>query len=264
MDMDKTAIPTATAAFDVDSLAQQLFAARTTRSPVTRPAAMSKEQAALVKAKTLELLSQRGSQKIVGYKVSKSYSWGAFTADRVLSSPAKLARAAFFDPVVETEAVFLLDADIGADATLEFIVANSRVAAGIELADSRWRDWYPSDLSRFVKPNEAEIEADNALGSWMIIGGDAPAAASLPLPDVRVSAVRDGTELASGSLSFVMGHPAEVVRWLAGALAASNRSLRAGDFVSTGNPYRNFVTGQAGSTYTAAIDGVGKASVTFD
>lgn len=253
----------ATPDFDADALARQLVAARTTRRAVPRPLSMSKAQATLVKHKVIELLSEQGKQAIAGYKVSKSYSWGALATNRVLSGPARLPREAVFDPVVETEAVFLLEADISADATIEFILAHSRVAAGIEVADSRWCDWYPSDLQRFVKPNEAEIEADNALGSWMIIGADSVPATQLPLPDVRVSAMKDGNVIASGSLTYVMGHPAQVVLWLAQALVASNLPLRAGDFVSTGKPYKNFVTGQAGSTYESVIDGVGSAALTF-
>ena len=250
--------------FDALDLAHRLVAARRSTVPVTPPPGMSKAQGTEVKSLALGLLSENGRRRVVGYKVSMSYTWGALTEDVVLPSPAVLRRAELFDPLVETEAVFRLHRDVSPDASLDDIIDSAHVIPAIEVADCRWTGWCPSDRGRFRVPTAAELEADNALSSWLVLGSDAVPARHLPLPDVRVTAQRNGEEIATGMLSHVMGHPAQVVRWLAQELAAVGEQLRAGQIVATGNPYNRLVTcPPEGGRFDAVIDGVGRATVTF-
>jgi 2-keto-4-pentenoate hydratase len=251
--------------FDVETLAAALLAARTSLQPVPRPPAMSKEQATEVKRRGIALHCGNG-QRVVGYKVSMSYTWGALTDADVFAGPATLRRGDFFDPLIETEAVFHLERDISPNDTIDDVVKHSKVSAGFEIADSRWQGWRPStgDHATMGVPTRAEIEADNALSGCLVLGSERVPATALPLPDVTVTALRDGRSVASGSLTVVMGHPAQVVLWLASELAAIGETLRAGQLVSTGNPYRDLLTVPAGGTaYEMEIPGVGSNRVTF-
>jgi 2-keto-4-pentenoate hydratase len=190
-----------------------------------------------------------------------SYTWGALTRSAVLDGPARVDLGTLVSPLNDTELEFRFDEDIVATMTIDDVVPVSSVAAGIEIADCRWESWKSEDR---LQVRGAEIEADNACAALLVIGTDWVPAIEIPLPDVLVRAMFDGAEVARGVLTHVMGHPAQAVRWLAAELEKRDRALRAGEVVTTGNPY-NVLLGvpPTGGTWSASIDGVGETTVTL-
>jgi 2-keto-4-pentenoate hydratase len=250
-----------------EDLARALVEARETLVPVPRVAGLEKPAAAVVKSHAWDLLSRRGADPVVGYKVSMTRAWGAFRARDVVPSGSTLSRSTLFDPVIETEAVIHLTEDVSAGSTLADVMRQARVSAGIEIADSRWRGWPPrhSDPTQLGIPGPAESEADNALSSWMVLQESTMEAESAGLPLAEVASVDDGLEVASGPLTAVIeGHPAQVVVWLAHRLAEVGERLRAGQFVTTGVPHHHILTVPAdGGAYEARLAGVEPARVVF-
>ena len=109
------------------------------------------------------------------------------------------------------------------------------------------------------------IEADNALARFVVLDSRTVPADSMSWPDVVVDARRDGKVIASGTLDHVVGHPANAVLWVAHQLAKQGDSLKQGQFVSTGNPYRQLVTlpfGEQGQ-FESVLHGVGTAAAQF-
>jgi 2-keto-4-pentenoate hydratase len=224
-------------------------------------------------------LSDDGQRPIVGYKVSLTKSWGALFDGDALPSGASIAINTLFDPLIETEAIFHIDETIPAGCDIPGVLARCRVGSGIEVADSRWEGWRPSDQgftfpplepllpeARFRFPSSAMIEADNGFARYVVLGTDTVPGTSLDWPQVRVDARRDGEIIAGGSLSHVFEHPANSVILLADRLASIGQALTPGLWVSTGNPYTDLLTVPAGrfpTTFESVVHGVGTTAVTF-
>jgi 2-oxo-hept-3-ene-1,7-dioate hydratase len=216
-----------------------------------------------VKQASIELLTEHGTRPVAGYKVSLSTgSWGALTDDVVLQGPASLARSRAIDPLLEGELVFVADAELTSANSVDDIVRSCRVAPGIEIADSRWEGWLPSAPDRFVVPNGSEIEADNAVSGWLVLGDPWRPAHDLALEERQISIHTSGVRIAGDALSKVMGHPAEAVRWLLQQLSESGRSLQVGQLVSSGCPWAELVTVPAGGgAWEVEVDGIGTAQL---
>ena len=106
----------------------------------------------------------------------------------------------------------------------EVLSATSGLAAGIEILDSRFRDY------RFTM---ADVVADNTSASRFVVGTPVPPAGI----DVRLVGVlleKNGELVATASGAASLGHPAAAVAWLVRRLAASGEGLRAGQVVLSG------------------------------
>lgn len=246
-------------------LAERLTEARSTRVPVPRPSNLSQSMASVVRQRCIEMLTNEGTIPIAGYKVSLSTpTWGALTDDVVLRGAASLPRRALIDPLLEGELAFVVESEVSPDSTLDDIVHACRVAPAIEIADSRWEGWHPSAPGRFVIPSGAEIEADNAVSGWLVLGDSWVPARDLMLSELHISMRTSDRTVAGGALHEAMGHPAEAVRWLIEQLAKDGRRLEVGQVVSSGCPYTDPVTVPTeGGTWEAVIEEIGAARVTF-
>jgi 2-keto-4-pentenoate hydratase len=246
-------------------LARRLVQARASRVPVPRPSRLSQATAAAAREKCIELLTDDGRIAIAGYKVSLSTgTWGALAADVVVRGVASLPRASLIDPLLECELAFVVEAELPAPSTRDDILDRCLVGPAIEIADSRWEAWRPSDPERFAVPSAAEIEADNAVGGWLVVGDSLHPARALPLAELQISTRTAGRTVARGRLGEVMGHPADAVAWLIRQLATSGRALEVGQVVSSGCPCSELVTvPPEGGTWEAVVDGIGVARVTF-
>ena len=244
-------------------LARRLIEARASLVPAPRPADLPMSLAVAVRDRCIAALSE--TSPIAGYKVSLSTgAWGVLTTDMVRGNGAQISRTTLFDPLLECELVFLADHDLRPGSSSDDILDSCRVAPGLEIADSRWEGWRPSDGASFVPPDAELIAADNAMGGALVIGGRWRPARELPLPDVEISTRSEGRVLARGSLGDVMGSPVEAVRWLIDRLAAVGRFVAAGQVVSSGCPCHTFVTvPPSGGSWEAAVPGIGEAQVTF-
>lgn len=151
-------------------------------------------------------------------------------------------------PRCEPEIVLVLGRDLsGAHCTATDVLgATAGVAVGIEVLDSRYRDY------RFTM---SDVVADNASASRYVVGTPV-SAAGIDLRLVGVVLEHNGEVAATASGAASLGHPAAAVAWLVRALAAEGGGLRAGEIVLSGG-LTAAVPVVAGDVVVAAIDRLG-------
>lgn len=173
-------------------------------------------------------------------------AYGRVLADTVRED-RRFDAGALVAPRVEPEVAFLLGEDLAPPASRREVVAATRfVAPAVEVVDSRVRDW---DLTAPV------AVADNTLAARLLVG-DRTAAPDADLVREGAEVLVDGERRATGVGAAVLGHPAEAVAWLAGALADRGDALRAGSLVTTGSLTRP-VPISAGETAVVRFSSLG-------
>ena len=156
---------------------------------------------------------------------------------------------AFIHPKAEPEIAFLLQGDLGPDASPDDVLkATAGVAASLEVVDSRFRSFV------FRAPDNI---ADDSSAAGFVLGG------SLVQPEdlghVGVVMMVNGEVFATAAGAAVMPDPASAVAWMARAVhAAGARGLRRGDIVLSGGLTAP-VTLTSGMTITVEIDRIGSA-----
>ena len=97
----------------------------------------------------------------------------------------------------------------------------------IELVGGRY-----ADITAVGPPS---IVADNALNAgWVAGAAHGDGWSELDLAEIEVRVLVDHVELATGTATNVLGHPLNVVAWLANELNARGQRLEPGDYVTTG------------------------------
>ena len=128
------------------------------------------------------------------------------------------------------------------------------VLPSIEVVDHRFVDWSVGALP---------VAADNAIhGCW--VKGE-PATRdwrNLNLADHEVTVTVDGQVATTGTGSAVLGHPLNVVAWLADELPRFGRQLQAGDYITTG-VCTDVFEAAAGQTVTADFGPLGSVAITW-
>jgi 2-keto-4-pentenoate hydratase len=155
-------------------------------------------------------------------------------------------------PRAEPEIVFVLGRDLAGPhvTAVDVLSASSGIAVGIEILDSRFRDY------RFTM---ADVVADNTSAARFVVGAPvAPAGIDVRL--VGVVLERNGELVATASGAASLGHPAAAVAWLVRRLAASGEGLSAGQVVLSGG--LTAATPVApGDVVTVSIDRLGTVSL---
>ncbi|HEY8454884.1 MAG TPA: fumarylacetoacetate hydrolase family protein [Actinopolymorphaceae bacterium] len=185
--------------------------------------------------------------------------YGQLFDDMLIADGGEVSSDALVAPMVEPELTFLLHADlVGPGVTVDDVLAATRsVLPSLEVIDSRIEEW----RIQFV-----DTVADNGSSARCVFGQAIPIdeleARGIDLATERVRLYCDGTELFTGTGSDVLGHPCAAVAWLANALAAYGRRLRAGDFVMSGS-MTSAAPARRGQTYEARFANFGTVSCRF-
>ena len=169
-----------------------------------------------------------------------------------------LSAGAFVHRVIEAEFAFRLGRDVEPVAgghTPESIAAYiDALIPGIEIVDYRFESWGIGAL---------RIAADNAIHGWWIRGEPVTDWHGPDLASARVVVTRQGTPVTDGVGANVLGHPLNVMAWLANELPRFDLRLHAGDVVTTGVATDVFEA-DAGDSYLADFGPFGTVAVTFD
>jgi 4-oxalocrotonate tautomerase family enzyme len=168
-------------------------------------------------------VTSRAKQAQVGVD---SPIYGFLEGANALDLGAPLDTSALIQPRCEPEIVFVLGRDLaGPHVTAADVVsASSGVAVGIEVLDSRYRDY------KFTMP---DVVADNTSAGRFVVGTPVPPA-GIDLRLVGVVLEKNGELVATASGAASLGHPAAAVAWMVRAMAADGEGLRAGDVVLSG------------------------------
>ena len=136
------------------------------------------------------------------------------------------------------------------DSIAEYLDA---VLPSIEIVDYRYVDWSVGALS---------VAADNAIHGWWITGEPIEDWRDLDLGSAPVTVRTNGEVTTTGTGTNVLGHPLNVMAWLADELPRFGGRLRAGDLVTTG-VVTDVFEGQPGDHIVAEFAGLGSVEVSF-
>lgn len=99
--------------------------------------------------------------------------------------------------------------------------------------------------------------ADNGQQRSVVIGAPVQLAPTMELDRVEARVQLNGSEVAAGPGSAVLGNPLNSIQWLAEKLGHHGRRLRPGDIVMTGSFVRQFPL-QPGDIAVAEFSGIGR------
>jgi 2-keto-4-pentenoate hydratase len=179
---------------------------------------------------------------------------GVIFAERIVPTGAELAAARYGRLALEFEIGLVLGADLPLRASpyapAELAGAVAAVCPAMEIVDDRHASYEALDVLSLI--------ADNSWNAGAVCG---PRASTFPdLASLEGTVRRDGEVLDRGSGRDVLGHPLNVLAWLANHLNAGGDELRAGDLVMTGNVVTTkFVV--PGEHYAFELDGLGSVEV---
>ncbi len=183
---------------------------------------------------------------------------GVILAHNVRQSPAVLNSAEFLQPGIECEVGVRLGRDLPAsgapydrDGVSEAVAA---VMTAFEVIDNRRTQGQDTQTQLLT------TISSNILNAGVVLGEAVPEWRGIHLAGCRGYMEINGELVGEGLGSDVMGHPLEPLAWLANALAAHGRELKAGMVVITGSivPPKWL---KAGDSALIEIEGLGKAEL---
>ena len=214
-------------------------------------------------------LVAQGGGRCIGFKVActNEIAQAALQIDRPVfgrlrshtTSPsgATLPADQFTHSVIEAEFGFRVGDDVEAvDGGHTHATISEHIDAlipGIEIVDYRFESWAVGAL---------RIAADNAIHGWWIRGEPVTDWRGHDLTASAVSVTRDGELVTTGSGAAVLGHPLNVMAWLADELPRFGLRLCRGDVVTTGVATDVFEAG-AGDSCVADFGPFGTVTVTL-
>jgi len=177
---------------------------------------------------------------------------GFLAAASALDLGEPLLVSEYIQPRAEPEIAFIMGTSLAGPtvSSADVMAATAAVAVGVEILDSRYRDY------RFTM---ADVVADNTSAARYVIGPAVPAA-GLDLRLLGVLLEHNGEVIATAAGAAALGHPASAVAWLVRSLATENDGLRPGDLVLSGG-LTAAVSLQAGDVVTVAADRLGSVEL---
>jgi 2-oxo-3-hexenedioate decarboxylase len=205
--------------------------------------------------------------RIVGYKAgltsyAKMKQMGVetpvfgFLADTFTVADGGVAKVGeLIHPKVEPEIAFVLKAELkGPGCHIGAVLAATDfVLAGIEVIDSRYRDF---------KFDAKSVIADNTSAARFVVGSRIANAQDLDLRTLGVVLEKNGVPVAFGAGAAVVGNPAAAVAMLVNHLAARGQELPAGSLVLSGG-ITEAVAVQAGDAVTLKVQNLGSLGLRF-
>ena len=190
-------------------------------------------------------VTSRAKQVQVGVS---SPIYGFLAGANALDIGEALDTSQLIQPRCEPEIAFVLGRDLAGPhvTAADVIAASSGVAVGIEVLDSRYRDY------TFTM---ADVTADNTSAGRFVIGTPVPPA-GIDLRLVGVLLEKNGELVATASGAASLGHPAAAVAWMVRTMAADGEGLRAGEVVLSGG-LTAAVPVAPGDVVVASIDRLG-------
>ena len=192
--------------------------------------------------------------------------YGHLLDSMVLGEDAPIPAGRYCYPRIEVEIGYVLGSALpGAGCTEEDVLAATEyIVPSLELIDSRITNW------QIKLPDTI---ADNASSAGVILGAARRSPAELAGRGVDLANIDavlyaaddahpDGTEVARGNTSAVLGNPTACVAWLARKVADFGVKLEAGHLIIPGSCTRA-IDATPGTTFRAEFAGLGSVTASF-
>lgn len=182
--------------------------------------------------------------------------YGMLFADMEIPDGGCAPAARLLQPRAEAEIAFVLgrDLDAGTPTAGQMLRAIDHALCAIEIVDSRIANW---DI------RIADTIADNASSGLYVLGGRPRMVHDIDLLLCGMVARRNGEIVSTGAGAACMGNPLAAAAWLAGAMAAAGRPLKAGEIILSG-ALGPMAPVSAGDVFEAQVQGLGSVRVAFD
>lgn len=212
-------------------------------------------------------LTELKGEDVGGYKVSltskqtqdmfdsDSPLYGAQVKSHFVQSPVTLHQGELMEPLAEVEMLFTAKKDLSSKDSLEDLMHKTKVAAAVEVPDSRFSDWFPS-LSKYM------VMSDAAVGGFVVYGQEVNTDQLFDnvddLAHVKCELFHDGKKLKDGASSEVLGNPLNSLHWLVEKLESQGMPLTAGQRVSSGTFLlpENLTSGDWKATFNKGLGAV--------
>ena len=125
----------------------------------------------------------------------------------------------------------------------------------IEIVSHRFVDW--------TKAGALSVVSDNAIHGAYVRGESYRDWRTLDLATHQAQVIINGRVVATGQGSAVLGHPLNVIAWLANELPKYGRQLKEGDTITTGTCVEVYPA-QAGDAVRVEFGVMGSVEVTFE
>ena len=184
--------------------------------------------------------------------------FGCLMSSTTSPSGTTLAADQFTHRVVEAEFAFRVGSDVepveGGHTPATIAEHIDALIPSIEIVDHRFESWAVGAL---------RVAADNAIHGWWLGGEPVTDWRGPDLASAAVTVTRNGELVTTGSGAAVLGHPLNVMAWLADELPRYGGRLRQGDVVTTGVATDVFEA-VAGDSCVADFGPFGSVTVAFD
>jgi 2-oxo-3-hexenedioate decarboxylase/2-keto-4-pentenoate hydratase len=183
---------------------------------------------------------------------------GGVYANTLWESGTTLQAGNLVRPGLECEIAFRLGRDL-VPRRAEYGLADlSRIIdacmVSMEIIDDRHQDLAQVHIPTLI--------ADDALDAGVLLGAAVSDWQGLDFPNLVGSIRRNGGEISRAAARNVLGNPLNAVVWLANTYSRQGRTLKAGEFVSTGS-IADLVWVKPGEHYLVAVDRLGALEVAF-
>lgn len=255
---------------DIDQIVHKLLNAHKTKIPIDfirHDYTLDEQTAYEVQKQLVQKKCELYNEEIIGYKISMTSpetqelananepAHGTLTTTSLVKSSSTIVSSNLFDPLVEPELMFILTDDLSVSAAEAEILANSKIAAGLEIPDSRYKDWFPNFTL-------ADLLCDNGVTGCVVVSEPVNPPSFKELEEIKMELYHNGEKIGEGKSDNVLGNPVSSVAWLTKKLATRNISLKKGMIIASGTFISPLRIEQG--TYEAAYSRIGNVQVTIE
>lgn len=220
-----------------------------------------------IQDKLVNILKNLYNAEIAGYKISMTSketqaiaktdepAYGTLLSTYIQESSTTVNLSTLFSPLIEPEIMFILTDDLSPNAGEAEILQKSKICAGLEIPDARYRDWFPNF-------SLADLLCDNTATGLVILSEPVAPLSLEDLANVKMELFHDGVKISEGISSAVLGNPVSAVAWLSQKLAQQNKTLKKDMVISSGTFISPLVAKKG--TYKVTYANVGDVEITFE
>jgi 2-keto-4-pentenoate hydratase len=253
----------------VDQIVHNLLNARKTKQPIEfihNQYKLDEETSYSVQEELIKRKCEQENDEVAGYKISMTSAetqaiaetyepaYGTLLTSNLVKSGDSISLSSLFAPLIEPEIMFILTEDLTAGADEEEILNKCKIAAGIEVPDARYIDWFPNF-------SLADLLCDNTATGLVVVSDPIEPLSFKDLANVKMELFLNGEKISDGFSSAVLGNPVSSVAWLSQKLAEKNKTLKKGMVISSGTFISPLPVNQG--TYTVTYSNIGKTEITF-
>lgn len=229
--------------------------------------ALDEKTAYAIQDELIKRIIEKENAEIAGYKISMTSketqaianthepAYGTLLSTHIVKGSEKVSLTNLFAPLAEPEIMFILTDNLSENATEEEILNKTKIAAGLEIPDARYIDWFPNF-------SLGDLLSDNTATGLVVVSEEQMDPPSLDaLSKVKMELFHNGEKLSDGESSAVLGNPVFAVKWLVDKLRSHHKQLKKGMIISSGTFISPLPIKEG--TYKVSYSGIGDVEVTF-